>query len=615
MTATSTPIGDPMPRWDLTGLFGPTPDGHEALDAEQSLRLAVFHLQELYDRHDVHARTNGTGTGAAAADQVAAFDEVLTTTNQVLEQFLRLNAYAYAHVTANAGNDPAQQLLSRLQAVDAELSTLRTRFEAWVDAVGAGDLVRLSDVARDHAWALHKGARRAVHLMSEPEEGLAAALGITGATAWTRLYDDVTAGITATVEHADGREEALPIFAVRGLATSPDHDVREAAYRAELVAWDDHATPIAAALNAIKGETLTVDRRRGWDDPLDPVLEANAIDRRTLDTMNAAVDDVLDDFRRYLFVKAEMLGKGQCTWFDLAAPVGEVRALHWAEAVELVGDAFAGYSPDLAGVLGRALDEWWIDAGPRRGKVGGAFCLPVGGGASRVLMNYDGSIDAMHTIAHELGHAFHNQTLRHRTPVQRSTPRPLAETASTFCETILTDQLLARATSDAVRLAVLEASLHEACQLIVDIRSRFLFETRLFERRRTSTVGVAELCALMDMAQAEAYGEALDPSARHPYMWAAKPHYYSSTFYNWPYTFGLLFGLGLYARWREDPERFRPRYEALLASTGLAPALDLAAGFGIDLHDPGFWRASLDVIRVRIDDYATAAAAFTTPSP
>lgn len=614
MTAMSAPIADPLPRWDLDGLFGPFVEGPDVVEAEQRLRGAVLGLRDLYDRHDVRG-PNTTWPAAPprpASETTPAFDDVLTATNGVLDQFLRLNAFAYAHVSSNSGNDAAQLLLSRLQAIDAELTTLRSRFEAWVEAIGAGDLVHHSAVAREHAWPLHKAARRALHLMSEHEEGLTAELGITGSRAWTRLYDDVTAGITATVTFPDGHEEALPIFAVRGLATNADRAVREAAYQAELIAWDEHATPIAAALNAIKGERLTVDRRRGWKDLLDPVLEANAVDRRTLDAMNAAVDEVLDDFRRYLVVKAELLGTRQCTWFDITAPVGEVRPLHWAEAVELVGDAFAGYSPELAGVLGRALDEQWIDAGPRRGKVGGAFCLPVGGGASRVLMNYDGSIDAVHTIAHELGHAFHNQTLRGRTPVQRSSPMPLAETASIFCETILTDQLSSRATSDAIRLAVLEADLHGACQVIVDIRSRFLFEARLFERRRASLVSRIELCELMDRAQADAYGEALDPSARHPYMWAAKPHYYSSTFYNWPYTFGLLFGLGLYTRWRDDPAGFRPRYEELLASTGLAPALDLAAGFGIDLHDENFWRASLDVLRTRIDDYTTAAAAFTT---
>jgi len=282
--------------------------------------------------------------------------------------------------------------------------------------------------------------------------------------------------------------------------------------------------------------------------------------------------------------------------------------------VDMVKQAFGGYSPELLGVAHRALAESWVEAGPRTGKVGGAYCMPVGDGVSRILMNFDGSIDTIHTLAHELGHAFHNHTLRDRTPMQRATPMPLAETASIFCETILTDQALVDASGDE-RLALLEADLQGACQVVVDIRSRFLFETRLFERRAASTVPVRELCDLMDHAQAEAYGEGLDPSARHPFMWAAKPHYYGAIFYNWPYTFGLLFGLGLYARWRDDPSGFTARYEELLSSTGLATALDLAERFGIDLHDQGFWTTSLDVLRARIDDFCASADAALASRP
>jgi pepF/M3 family oligoendopeptidase len=537
---------------------------------------------------------------------VAAFDAVLTTTNVVLEQYGRLQAYAYLHVTSDGTNEAAQQLLSRLQNLDAELSVLRTRFDGWVNRLGAGALIRQSQVASEHAWPLRKAARRSAHQMSEPEEVLAAELHLTASTAWTRLYDDVTSNMRQVVRFPDGRDEVLPIFAIRGLATNPDAALREAGYQAELAAWAGSSGPIAAALNAVKGETLTLNRHRGWNDPLDPVLEANAVDRPTITAMNAAVDDALGDFRRYLRAKAHLLGKGQLAFWDLFAPVGAVRPQAWSDAVGMVEQAFGGYSPELLGVAHRALAESWVDAGPRTGKVGGAFCMPVGDGISRVLMNFDGSIDTVHTLAHELGHAFHNHTLRDRTPLQRATPMPLAETASIFCETILTDQALV-GTSGEERLALLEADLQGSCQVVVDIRSRFLFESRLFERRRASTVPIRELCDLMDHAQAEAYGEGLDPSARHPFMWAAKPHYYGSTFYNWPYTFGLLFGLGLYARWRDDPAGFTSRYEQLLASTGLAPALDLAERFGIDLHDQGFWASSLGVVRDRIDDFVTSA--------
>ena len=600
-----------LPRWDLTPLF-PTVDHAEVSAAEATLDGAVRDLAALYDRHGV--RGPGPGADPAApvaplstADAVAVVDEVLPATNHVLDRFSRLEAFAYGHVSTDSGDEAAQALLSRLTGVEARISVLRTRFDAWLGTLDLDAVIAASPVAAPHAWPLRKAARRAAHQMSEPEESLAAELGITGSTAWGRLYDDVSAGVTATVTHADGRTETLPIFAVRGLATHPDAAVREAAFRAELTAWQAHATPIAAALNAIKGETLALGARRGWDDPLAPVLEASAVEPAAFAAMQSAVDGSLADFRRYLAAKARLLGKDRCAFWDLFAPVGEAPARSWDDATATVERAFAGYGDDLAGLARRALAERWVDAGPRAGKVGGGFCMHMGDGASRILMNFDGSIDSVHTLAHELGHAYHNTALRSRTPLQRSTPMALAETASIFCETILTDRALEAAGSPGERLALLEADLQGACQVVVDIRSRFLFESRVFERRADSTLPARELSELMRDAQVEAYGDGLDPDELHPLMWAAKPHYYGSTFYNWPYTFGLLFGLGLYARWLDDPAGFRSAYTDMLAATGVETASQLADRFGIEVADGAFWNASLDVLRARIDAFCTAA--------
>ncbi|HZM42573.1 MAG TPA: hypothetical protein VFB94_25825, partial [Acidimicrobiales bacterium] len=263
-----------LPTWDLDSLF-PTVDGPEVTAAETALGEAIDALGELCDRHGV--RGNGAGGGDERADP-AAFEAVLAALNGVLDRFSRLESFAYGHVSTDSGNEAAQALLSRLTAQDARITALRTRFDAWLGHLDVDDLVDQSPAAAAHAWPLRKAARRADHQMPEPEEALAAELGITGSTAWNRLYGDVTAGVTATVEHPDGRVEELPIFAVRGLATHPDAATREAAFRAELAAWQANAVPLAAALNAIKGETLALGTRRGWDDPLDPVLEASAVE-------------------------------------------------------------------------------------------------------------------------------------------------------------------------------------------------------------------------------------------------------------------------------------------------------------------------------------------------
>jgi oligoendopeptidase F len=238
----------------------------------------------------------------------------------------------------------------------------------------------------------------------------------------------------------------------------------------------------------------------------------------------------------------------------------------------------------------------------REGKRGGAYCMSIGGTDSRVLMNFDESNESVSTLAHELGHAFHNQVLAPRTPLQRRLPMALAETASIFCETLLFESSAKQVTGDGARTAMLDTYLVGASQVVVDIHSRFLFESELYKRRRRTSLSPAEMSDVMRDAQEAAYGDGLDPVHRHEYMWAVKPHYFTA-FYNWPYTYGLLFGIGLYAEFVADPDRFRAGYNDLLATTGMEDAAGLAARFGIDVRDGAFWKSSLDVITHHIDDY------------
>ncbi|MGH2910460.1 MAG: M3 family metallopeptidase, partial [Solirubrobacteraceae bacterium] len=271
---------------------------------------------------------------------------------------------------------------------------------------------------------------------------------------------------------------------------------------------------------------------------------------------------------------------------------------------------FGSFTPRLRDLAARAFRERWIDAGPRPGKRGGGFCMRIGDGASRILMNFDGSFDSAQTLAHELGHAYHNLCLAPRRTLLRPTPMALAETASIFCETIMVQSGL-EAADDRERLALLNVDLAGATQVVVDIHSRFEFESELYRRRADGPLSVDELCGAMTAAQAATYGDGVDAATYHPWMWAVKPHYYDVHlhFYNWPYCFGLLFGIGLYARYVADPDAFRGDYDDLLSSTGMLDAQPLAARFGIDLTDPGFWRSSLDVIRERIDTFCALAGA------
>jgi pepF/M3 family oligoendopeptidase len=592
------------PSWDLSSLYASAESRHFRSDHE-SVVAEQARLEALFDRHDVRA-----GRPLALTDEIVEiFGEVLAALNELLEQIRTTSAYLYARVTGDATDDEAAGLQSRLQAELAPLGVLSKRFEAWVARLDVDRLTDASAVAATHDYPLRRAAEAADHQMSEAEESLSAELRLTGSSAWQRLHRDISARLVASVSYPDGRTASEPMSVVRTLAFDPDAPTRRAAYEAELRAWESVAVPLAAALNGAKGEQAVLDRRRGWPDPLDATLFTNNVDRAALDALTGAVVDALPDFHRYLRTKATHLGHGDgLPWWDLFAPItagGARSTATWDEAVGHVSDSFASYSPQLAALVDRATREQWIDAEMRAGKATGAFCLPVRPGESRVFLNFDGSANSVQTLAHELGHAYHNTALAERTPLQRRTPMALAETASIFCETIVVSASLAAAGPDQ-RLTLLDTDLQNATQIVVDIHSRFLFEQELCERRSRGTLSVAALCELMLDAQATAYGDGLDHGYRHPWMWAVKGHYFTP-FYNWPYTFGLLFGVGLYARYRDDPDTFRAGYDDLLASTGLGDAASLAARFGIDVRSQAFWAQSLGVLRERIDEFVALA--------
>jgi oligoendopeptidase F len=316
--------------------------------------------------------------------------------------------------------------------------------------------------------------------------------------------------------------------------------------------------------------------------------------------------------RRYLHAKAHALGIERLAWYDLFAPMAGGGQQEWSfdASREFIVRQFGMFSPRLSQFAGRAFEQQWIDAEPRDGKQDGAYCMWVRGDESRVFANFKPAFAGMSTLAHELGHAYHNMLLAPRPMLQRDTPMTLAETASIFCETIVRNAALQSA-SEAEQREIIEASLMNSCQLVVDISSRFLFEREVFERRRQRELSARELCEIMERTQRETYGDGLDQQTLHPWMWAVKPHYYSTgrSFYNFPYMFGLLFGLGLYSHYQADPEAFRARYDDLLSATGLADAATLAQRFEIDIRAGAFWEGSLGIIKADVDRFEALVGA------
>jgi len=589
-----------LPHWDMTVVY-PSMDSPEFAEGFSSVVHDINDLAKLFDTHQIMKQASPPSLDDHT---VQAFETVIQRYNAVLEAKRTLSAYITCFVTTNSHDTLAQARLSELQQSGVVLAQLSARFTAWIGSLDVETLIERSQVAREHAFMLRKAKVRAAHLMTPPEENLASELNLSGGTAWEKLHGDVTSQLMISLEIA-GQVQGLPMSMVRNLAFDADRDLRRRAYEAELEGWKRAALPLAAALNSIKGEVNVLTSNRGWDSPLEASLLDNNIDRQTLDSMLTAARESFPDFRRYLHAKARMLGLPRLAWYDLFAPVTtSAKTWEYEDGAAFIVEQFDTFSSSLSNFAARAFREHWIDAEPREGKQDGAYCTPLRKDESRVFANYKASFDGVSTLAHELGHGYHNLNLSKRTMLQRSTPMALAETASIFCETIIRNAALQKA-GQQEQIAILEASLQGSCQVVVDITSRFLFEQRLFERRRQRELSIDELTNLMLEAQRETYADGLDERALHPYMWAMKPHYYSSkvSFYNYPYMFGLLFGLGLYARYKEDGERFKTSYDELLSSTGLADAATLAAQFGIDVRSVDFWRKSFAIVREDIEQF------------
>lgn len=594
-----------LPHWDMT-VFYPGLDAQSFEADFGRLMKDIDELEAYFDERAIGMQEPGEVDSTLVAD----LEEAIRRLNQIFELSMTIDAYIFSFIATDSRNDQAQARQSQLEQKQAQLGQLTKRFIAWIGGMQVEAAIEASELGRQHAFFLRQAKREAEHLMPTALEALASDLRLTGSRAWSKLHGDVSSQITVELE-LDGELKELPMSAVRNLSHEPSREVRRRAYEAELNTWKAWRVPLAAAMNSIKGEVNALSRRRGWDSPLDYSLFQNRIDRGTLQAMMQAAKESLPDFRRYLKVKARALGLEQLSWYDIFAPLdGESGQWEFDRAMDFILAQFGRYSERLERLAGRAFDERWIDAEPRPGKRDGAFCMMVKDDQSRILANYKPSYDGVSTLAHELGHAYHNLNLASRTMLQRETPMTLAETASTFCETIIQKAALRQLEAEA-QIQILEAALMDACQKVVDISGRFSFEQSVFERRQDRELSPDELCELMLEAQRDTYADGLAAEDLHAYMWAVKPHYYSGglSFYNYPYTFGLLFGLGLYARYQDEPEAFRPGYDDLLAGTGMGWAAELANRFGIDIQTPDFWRASLDVIRADINRFESLVGA------
>jgi len=535
---------------------------------------------------------------------VSKIEIYIKSLNTLLDLFSRLSSFASLTVSVDAKNEKALEFDEKLDQKITELTEPQVTFQKWLSSMrDLNKAISSSVLLIEHEFYLKDLAIKSKYLLSDREEVLAAKLKNTGSSSWTKLQNLLTSTLLVDIT-IDGEEKHLTLPVVKNMAYDKDAALRKNAYEAELKAYKKIEDSSAACLNGIKGEVITISKMRGFSSPLEKTLVDSRMDLESLNAMLSAVRESLPVFQRFYKRKAKLLGhKSSLPFYDLFAPVGSAdMKFTYEEARRYIVKNFRTFSDSLANFADDAFEKKWIDAEPREGKRGGAFCSNLHSiKESRVLANFTGSFSNVITLAHELGHAYHGSKLVNETYLNSDYPMPVAETASTFSETIVKNAALKNASKEDA-FCILERDISDSAQVVVDIYSRFLFESELFKQREENSPSVNELKKMMLNAQKEAYGEGLDPEYLHPYMWINKPHYYyaESNFYNFPYTFGLLFSKGLYAEYLKRGKSFVEEYDKLLSVTGKKDIASIAMTMGVDIHSVEFWRSSLKQIENNI---------------
>ncbi|WP_294188530.1 M3 family oligoendopeptidase [uncultured Clostridium sp.] len=541
------------------------------------------------------------------SDSLKSLEDIINKLENIYLLISKVASFASLTVSADSKNVEGRKYLDVINNKNSLLAEPLTKIYKWIASVeNIDEVINKSTLLKNHEFIIREIISKNKYMLSDKEEAIIAKMRTTGSDAWSN-YKDYLISTHKVDINVDGKEESLPLTVVLNMAYSKDPEVRKKAYEAEIKSYEKIEEGVAAALNGIKGEVITTSELKGYKSPLHMTLEESRMDEDILNAMLTAIKESLPTFRKYLKRKAEILGhKNGLPFYDLYAPVIEKEMkFTFEEGKAFVEKNFRKFSDNLADFVLKAFENNWLDVYPKEGKVGGAFCASIKDiKESRILLNYGNSFSDVVTMAHELGHGFHGECLNNETMLNSEYPMTLAETASNFCEILIKKSAVKEASKEEA-FAILEAEISDCNQVIVDIYSRFLFESEVFEKRKESSLSVEEINNAMLNAQKEAYGDGLDNNYLHKYMWTWKPHYYYATanFYNFPYAFGNLFAKGLYAEYLKRGDSFCKEYEELLAVTGKNMVADVTKIMNIDVHDVNFWRNSLKLIEEDIEKF------------
>lgn len=583
--------------WDLDVFF---PGGSQSKEFQDFINAIPEKVAALTE----HVQTLQVPTSASDAKVLADTLEKLKDVSANIGQA----GGVLSCLTAQDTTDRQALLLqSQLSAIGATVAPAILRFHQLLGEIEEAIFAELleTDELGDFAFILTEWREQSKQKLSEQEEALIASLGVDGYSSWGQLYDLFIGDIKVEVE-VDGEVKLLSVGQANNLSSHADAQVRQAAFEALEKVFTEKEEFFAKTLNHLAGFRLAVYKKRGWDEVLQEPLQINRMKKETLDAMWGAITDNKKPFAQFLTHKAQMLGKEKIDFYDFDAPVTASTAkLSYQEGAEFILKHFGKFGPELEKFARMAFEDGWIEAENRENKRPGGFCtgMPLAN-QSRIFMTYSGSMSNVSTLAHELGHAFHSYALRPVHMLNRRYAMNVAETASTFAEMIVADAAVQEATTKEEKIALLEDKVQRSVAFFMNIHARFLFETRFYEERKNGIVSSARLNALMEEAQREAYAGALGEA--HPHFWASKLHFYITgvPFYNFPYTFGYLFSLSIYAKAREEGSNFEEKYMALLRDTAVMTVEDLAMKhLGEDITKRDFWEKGIALCVKDVEEF------------
>lgn len=577
-------------KWSLRVLY----TGYE----DEAFKNDLKKLDALNEKYQKMAESLGEKGELETVKDILLQDEEYELTAAHLIEFCELQQ------AVNTSDVEAASLCGQLMQkvnLSAGPRTVLKKYIAKVKDLDA--LIAEDSLLREYSDLLHRIQEEDVYMLSEDVEEALSRMDISGGQTWSNLQSYLTSSVKVNY-----KGEEVTLSEIRNMAYSPDAEVRKAAYEAELACYDQIKDAVAFSLNSIKMQDWSICRMRGFASPLDKVLHNSRMQRATLEALLDAMREYFPNLRSYLRTKGEALGyKNGLPWYEMFAPMGSNTKKYTAEeAKAFLMKVFGDVNPGMAEIVDRAFEEEWIDFFPRKGKVGGAFCAGLlGKDEFRILTNFDGSFSDVVTLAHELGHGYHDFMTHGNRPMNMDYSMPVAETASTFNENVVVNYAIDHAQSDDEKLALIEGQLSDLTQILCDIYSRFLFESKVVDNRENSFMFPDRLCEFMLEAQKEAYGEGLDPEVLHPYMWVCKSHYYSADlgFYNFPYAFGGLFARGLYEKFRQEGSGFLEKYNFMLKETPVRSVEDVAKICDVDLTSREFWMMSLHSYDAAIEEF------------